>query len=276
MILLGCTTGAKIFNEGQTLVVFKNKDFKVKNHTDKVSFDHSTAFGVRGVDLHLKKAAGFSIGVNRHGLVAVNSNILATSDSPYDLITERIVIEAKTVDEAIEICEEEVEGNTEHQWCNMVIATPEQLVAIELTSSELATVQSNDYLVRTNHHLILKTNEAVIDADPDKERQNIEHSEIRFNEANRILKVTSDVEDIFSLLKSHREAAICRHGQSSIQDLSYTTVYSYLIAINIERSPKIVFNVAKGPPCQHTFVTFNLEFPLATKKNKLIKQYYPF
>ncbi|MFX1283357.1 MAG: carcinine hydrolase/isopenicillin-N N-acyltransferase family protein [Promethearchaeota archaeon] len=273
---MGCTTGAKFFNDGQTLVVFKNKDFKVKSHIDELSFDHSQAFGVRGVNLRNKTAAGFSIGVNQHGLVAVNSNILATSDSPYDLITERIVLEAKTVDEAIEICEQEVKRRIDYQWCNMVVATPEQLVAIELTSSELATTQSHDYLVRTNHHLILKTNEAIIEADPDKEKQNIEHSEIRFINTDRILKFASNVEDIFSLLKSHKEAAICRHGQSSSQDLSYTTVYSYLIVINIEKSPKIVFNVAKGPPCQHTFIRFNLEFPLTNEKTERIKQDYPF
>jgi len=256
--------------------VFKNKDFKVKSHTDELAFEHSHAFGVQGVNLRTKKTAGFSIGVNQHGLVAVNSNILATPDSPYDLITERIVLEAKTIDETVKICEREVKGRKDYQWCNMVVATPEQLVALELTSSELATAQSNDYLVRTNHHIILKTNEDIIDADPDKNRQNIEHSKIRFNNTNKILKVASDVKDIFSLLKSHHEAAICRHGQSSTQDLSYTTVYSYLITIHIEKSPKIVFNVAKGPPCQHRFVRFNIEFPLITEKCKQIKQYYPF
>ncbi len=273
---MGCTTGAKIFNDEQALVVFKNKDFKAKNHTDKLAFERYNAFGVRGVNLRIQKAAGFSIGVNQHHLVAVNSNILASPASPYDLITERIVLEAKTVDEAVEICEQEVQ-KTDYQWCNMVVGTPEQLVAIELTSSELATAQSNDYLVRTNHHVILKTNEEIIDADPEKERQNIEHSEIRYNETDRVLSTASDVKEIFSLLKSHHnEAAICRHGQSTIQDSSYTTVYSYLIAINIEKSPKIVFNVAKGSPCEHTFIRFNLEFPMTAGKYKQIIQYYPF
>ncbi|MHA2073151.1 MAG: carcinine hydrolase/isopenicillin-N N-acyltransferase family protein [Candidatus Hodarchaeales archaeon] len=272
---MGCTTGAKIFNDEQTLVVFKNKDFKVESHTDILSLEHSNVFGARGVDLHSNKVAGFSIGVNQHGLVAVNSNILATSDSPYDLITERIVLEAKTIDEAVEICEQEVQGSTDYQWCNMVVATPEQMVAIELTSSELATAQSNDYLVRTNHHLILKTNKAIIDADPDRERQNIEHSEIRFIDTDRRLKVASDVEEIFSLLKLHNQnAAICRHGLSSIQDLSFTTVYSYLIVINFERSPEIVFNVVKGPPCLHSFTSFNLEFPLTARMKKRIGQVY--
>ena len=200
---MGCTTGAKIFNDEQTLVVFKNKDFKVKSHRDELSFEHSNAFGVRGVNLRIKKAAGFSIGVNQYGLVAMNSNILATPDSPYDLITERIVSEAKTVDDAIEICKQEVQGRKKYQWCNMVVATPKQLVAIELTSSELATARSNDYLVRTNHHLILKTNEAIIEADPDKKNQNIINSEIRFSEADRILKVGTDVEDIFLLQNDH-------------------------------------------------------------------------
>ncbi|MFX0122205.1 MAG: carcinine hydrolase/isopenicillin-N N-acyltransferase family protein [Candidatus Hodarchaeota archaeon] len=271
-----CTTGAKIFNDGQSLIVFKNKDFRVKSHSDELSFNHSHAFGVRGVNLRIRKPAGFSIGVNQYGLVAVNSNILATLDSPYDLITERIVLEAKTVDEAVNICKQEVQGRIRYQWCNMVVATPKQLVAIELTSSEFATSQSNDYLVRTNHHLILKTNEAIIEADPDKEKQNIINSKIRLKEVDRVLKVASEVEDIFSLLKSHPEAAICRHGRSSIQDLSYTTVYSYLIVINIEKRLKIVFNVAKGPPCQHTFGRFNLNFPLTTEKEEQIKQYYPF
>lgn len=271
---MGCTTGAKIFEDEQILVVFKNKDFKVKNYIDKLSFEHSHAFGVRGQNLRIQRAAGFSIGTNQYGLVAVNSNILATSDSPYDLITERVVLEAKNTDEAIAICEQEIHTK-DYQWCNMVVATPQQLVAIELTSSEMATEQSKDYLIRTNHHLILQTDEAIIEADPDKERKNIEHSEIRFRKTNKFLKVASDVEDIVSFLRSHHNVGICRHGRSSFQDLSYTTVYSYLITIDFKKSPKILFNVAKGPPCRSRFVKFNLEFPLTSAKKRQIKQYYP-
>ncbi|UCG03998.1 MAG: hypothetical protein JSW11_08420 [Candidatus Heimdallarchaeota archaeon] len=272
---MGCTTGAKIFKDEQILVVFKNKDFRVKNHSDQLSFEHSHAFGVRGVNLRSKKAAGFSIGVNRHNLVAVNSNILATSDSPYDLLTERIILEAKAVEEAIDICKEEVHGRTDYQWCNMVIATPDQLIAIELTSSELASEQSDDYMVRTNHHLILETTEAIIKADPVKDRLNIDHSVYRFNESVKTLKDASNVEDIRFLLRSHNKAAICRHGLSSFQDHSYTTVYSYFILINFGKNPKIVFNVARGPPCQSSFIKFNLEFPLTSQNNEQVKRYYP-
>jgi len=271
---MGCTTGAKIFKDEQILVVFKNKDFKVKNYIDKLSFEHSHAFGVRGHNLHIQKAAGFSIGVNQYGLVAVNSNILATSDSPYDLITERIVLEAKSTDEAIAICEQEIQ-TMDYQWCNMVIATPQQLAAIELTSSEIATEQSKDYLVRTNHHLILKTNEAIIEADPDKERRNIEHSEIRLKKTEKFLKVSSDVEDIVPFLRSHHNVGICRHGRSIFQDLLYTTVYSYLIMIDFKKGLKIGFNVAKGPPCRSRFIKLNLEFPITLVKKRQIKQYYP-
>ena len=271
---MSCTTGAKIFQDEQILAVFKNKDFKVKNYIDKLSFEYSHAFGVRGQNLRTQEAAGFSIGVNQYGLVAVNSNILATSDSPYDLITERIVLEAKNTDEAITICEEEIRTK-DYQWCNMVIATPQQLAAIELTSSEIATEQSKDYLVRTNHHLILKTNEAIIEADHDKERSNIVHSEIRFRKTDKFLNVSSDVEDIVPFLRSHHKAGICRHGRSIFQDLSYTTVYSYLIMIDFKKGLKIGFNVAKGPPCRSRFVKLNLEFPITSLKKRQIKQYYP-
>lgn len=274
--LLGCTTGAKVFKDRQTLVVFKNKDFKERNHIDELFLEDYNAFGVRGVNLQIKKSTGLSIGVNQHGLVAVNSNILATPDSPYDLITERIVLEAKTIDEAVEICEREIRS-TNYQWCNMVVATPEQLIALEITSSEIATVRSRDYLVRTNHHLILDTNEILINVDPEKEWQNIEHSKIRYKNADRYLKHASDIQAIYSMLASHQEkGSICRHGTAYAQDLSYTSVYSYLIAINIEESPKIIFNVSKGPPCQNTYVKFNLEFPLTPKKNNLIKDSFPY
>lgn len=271
---MGCTTGAKIFKDEEILVVFKNKDFKVKNYIDKLALDHSHAFGVRGQNLQIQKVAGFSIGVNQYGLVVVNSNILATPDSPYDLITERVVLEAKNADEAIAICEQEIQ-TTDYQWCNMIVATPQQLVAIELTSSEMVTEVSNDYLVRTNHHLILKTDEAIIEADPDKERKNIEHSEIRFKKTHQFLKIASDVEDIVPFLRSHHNVGICRHGRSSFQDLSYTTVYSYLITIDFKKNLKIVLNVAKGPPCRSRYIKFNLEFPLISAKKRQIKQYYP-
>ncbi|MFW9997562.1 MAG: carcinine hydrolase/isopenicillin-N N-acyltransferase family protein [Candidatus Odinarchaeota archaeon] len=272
---MGCTVGAKII--GQTLLVFKNKDFKVESHSDKLSMEHSHAFGVYGVDLGTQQMAGFSIGVNHHGLAAVNTNVLTTRAQLYDLITERIVLEARTVDDAIEICEQEIQGPTRYQWCNMVVATPEELVAIELTSSDLATVRSSDYVVRTNHHLILKTADTIIDSDPDLDQHAISNSQIRYHNAEEVLKTTTSAEEIHSLLKSHhQEAAICRHGQNTIQDLSYNTVYGYLVTVRIDERSEINFDAVKGPPCMQPLTRLGLEFPLTYSRQKQINARYPW
>ncbi len=274
---MGCTTGAKILNDGHNIVVFKNKDFKVESYSDGLSMEHSHAFGVRGVNLKIQKMTGFSIGVNQYGLVAVNSNVLSTFDQLYDLITERIVLEARTVNDAIEICEQENQGSTKYQWCNMIIATPKQLAAIELTSSDLATAQSNDYLVRTNHHLILKTNETIMDSSPNIGHQQIKNSEIRYNTANNMLKKASEVQEVVSLLKKHHQkASICRHGRTAIPDLSFKTVYSYLVIIKMEKHPRIIFNVVKGPPCIQSYTSIEMKFPSTEERQKQIRTNYPF
>ncbi|MHA2246142.1 MAG: carcinine hydrolase/isopenicillin-N N-acyltransferase family protein [Candidatus Hodarchaeales archaeon] len=274
---MGCTTGAKILDDGRLIIAFKNKDFKVESYSDSLCLEHSHSFGVRGVNLANQKKAGFSIGVNQYGLVAVNSNILATSDQPYDLITKRVVLEAKTVNDAVKICEQEIQGTTKYQWCNMVIATPKQLVAVELTSSDLGTIRSNDCLVRTNHHLVLNTNDAIINSNPSKGHQKIKNSEIRYNKAEKMLRAASDVQGVHSILKSHQQdASICRHGYPTVQDLSFTTVYSYLVTVYVGKRPKIFFDVVKGPPCLHSFTRLELEFPLTTGIEKQIRESYSF
>jgi hypothetical protein len=273
---MGCTTGAKILDNGRTVIVFKNKDFKVISHSDKISMEHTHAFGVRGVDLGTQKIAGFSIGVNEYGLVAVNSNILSTSDPPYDLLTERIVLEARTIEEAINICEHEIQEARNYQWCNMVIATPKQLAAIEMKSSDLAIARSSDFLVRTNHHLILNTIEEVLNSDPNKGLREIKNSEIRYKKAEKMLDDVSDVDEIPSLLRFHQEeASICRHGQNTVEDLGFTTVYSYIATIQIEKHPQINFDVIKGPPCMSSLTRFKLEFPLNDSIRQQIISRYP-
>ncbi|MHA2295030.1 MAG: carcinine hydrolase/isopenicillin-N N-acyltransferase family protein [Candidatus Hodarchaeales archaeon] len=273
---MGCTTGAKILDDGK-LVVFKNKDFRFGNHSDSLSMEHSHAFGVRGVNLGNQEMAGLSIGINHHGLVAVNSNVLATSDLPYDLITERIVLEARTVDDAIKICEKEVQETTKYQWCNMVIATPKQIVAIETTSRDMTSTSSNDYMVRTNHQLLLNTNDDIIAANPKNGHQKIKNSEIRYNDAKRVLEDASQVEDILSLLESHdQEAAICRHGQITTQDLSFNTVYSYIVTVQVKSQFKIFFDVVKGSPCKKAYTRLELHFPLEATNREQIHANYPF
>lgn len=272
---MGCTTGAKIFDNGQTVIVFKNKDFEVESHSDRLAMEQPHAFGVRGADVDTYELAGLSIGVNQHGLVAVNSHVLSTPDEPYDLVTERIVLEAKTVDEAIAICEEESQGDTSYQWCNMVVATPEQLAAIELTSSELATARSSGHLVRTNHHhLLLNTADAVVS---DRGQQALENSEKRSEWTKKMLENASGAEEILTLLKSHDQgAAICRHGQATVQDLSFTTVYSYLVTVHVEKRPRIFLDVVKGPPCELSSTRLELAFPLTNHLQKKIHGKYPF
>jgi hypothetical protein len=273
---MGCTTGAKILNNGRTVVIFKNKDFKVISHSDIISMEHTHTFGVRGVDLGTQKIAGFSIGVNQYGLVAVNSNVLSTSDPPYDLVTERIILKARTIDEAIKICENEIQGARNYQWCNMVIATTKELAAIELKSSDLAIARSSDFLVRTNHHLILNTTEEVLNSDPNKGLREIKNSEIRYKSAETMLKDASGVNEILSLLKFHQqEASICRHGQNTVQDIGFTTVYSYIVTIQMEKHPQIYFDVVKGPPCMNSFTQFKLEFPVTDRIQHQIYSRYP-
>ncbi|UCE12572.1 MAG: hypothetical protein JSV04_10295 [Candidatus Heimdallarchaeota archaeon] len=266
---MGCTTGAKILNYDK-VVIFKNKDFQVESHSDGLLLEHSHAFGVRGVNLHNLEMGGVSIGVNQYGLAAVNSNILSTTDTPYDLLTERIILESKTIADAIEICENEFQKSMKYQWCNMVIASPEELAAIELTSSDLSVDRSQDHLVRTNHHILLNTNEVIGNS-------KLNDSRIRYNYTKDLLKAALlNENDIISLLKSHNpEAPICRHGQSTMKNSSFTTVYSYIVTIQVDNLPNVVFDVIKGPPCKQNYTKLEISFPLSAKERKHLQLNYP-
>lgn len=273
---MGCTVGAKILENENALIVFKNKDFQVKSYSDQLSLEHSHAFGVRGVDLSSKNLSGFSIGFNKYGLVAVNTNVLTTSDYPYDLITERIVLESKTIEDAIKICEQEVKGSKSYQWCNMVVATPKKLVAIELTSSSISSIKSDDCLVRTNHHLLLNTDGILIESNPKIGHQKIKNSKIRYKDAKEMLELSTNLKDVQALLQSHnQEAAICRHGQKTVQDLSFNTVYSYTISIPFKNHSEVIFEVIKGPPCQHYSKRLEIQFPLHNKEKEFLYTDYP-
>jgi hypothetical protein len=271
---MGCTTGAIILDKSQTMIAFKNKDHNTRNFKDKIFLDHENAFGVCGLDLQNEKASGFSIGVNKYGLVALNSHVLTTLDPTYDLITQNIVFEAKNVDEAIEICKREIKESKKYQWCNMVIATNKELAAIELATPNIAVDRSRTSIVRTNHHLMLNSDNSIIDYFGE---QSLKNSKIRYNDAAKILSKASDKMEIESLLKSHNQSgAICRHGNDNVQDVSCSTVYSYLVTIQMKTKPQIVFEVIKGSPCSQSYRELEIDFPLNINTRPRIQKNYPF
>lgn len=274
---MGCTTGAKILDYGRRLFVFKNKDFEVNSYSDGLALEQSHAFGIRGMNLETQQSEGFSIGANQSGLVVVNSNVLTTNDPPYDLVTEKIVLEANTVDEAIAICEQEISESSKWQSCNMIVASLNQLAAIELTATDLAITQTNDYVIRTNHHQKLNTNEKIMTSNPKNGINEIKNSKSRLNQAENYLKEITEAEEVVTLLRTHHEeASICRHGKLISPDLALTTVYSYIVRVYMEHKPRIFFDVVKGPPCMQAYTSFELKFPSTEYSCKSILTKYPF
>ncbi len=270
---MGCTTGAKLFKKSNTLIAFKNKDFEIKTHKDKLILDHKDNFGVGGLNFDNNKPSGFSIGINKHGLVAVNSHVLTKSDPSYDLLTERIVLEAKTIDEAIDICKKEINNAQKYQWCNMVISTPEELAAIELAPPNIGIDRSSDFIVRTNHQLTLNSNEPIIKSFGKK---HLLDSIIRYEYTKKKLESCSSKQEIVSTLMSHnKNGPICRHGTKSFQKRSYFTVYSYIVIVQRNTNLSITWDVVKGPPCLNSYQNIDIDFPLDEKKRNYIQGLYP-
>ncbi|MFX0126338.1 MAG: hypothetical protein ACFFAE_22140, partial [Candidatus Hodarchaeota archaeon] len=113
-------------------------------------------------------------------------------------------------------------------------------------------------------------------SDSKSRHQRIKNSKIRYKDAKGMLKSTSGLMEIQPLIRSHnQEAAICRHGKKTIQDLSFTTVYSYIVSIPIKNHSEVFFEVIKGPPCMYPSSSMKVKFPLSEKEKEFLNTNYP-
>ena len=231
-----CTTGAKIFRAGHEFVLFKNRDFTRDIFNDRIELTDSH-FGVRGLatwdgtDPTKDVFSGYSIGFNRH-LACCDSNVKTIKNGQnYDELVQAVVEHCTTVDEAIQGVQDLVHKNT-YCWANMIVASVNEVAAIEVREQEIAVQRHLVYITRANHHIYLG-------ATPDDD--DTLTTAWRYETADSLLARSTSLDDIFTILQARhpqKDYGICNSGM-------YTTVYSYVLRWH---DGAVDFYVLQGAP----------------------------
>lgn len=233
-----CTTGAKVFVPGREFVLFKNRDFK-RGHFDDVISITERSFGVLGLetwdglDPANDRFSGFSIGSNM-GLACCDSNVKTIENGVnYDRLVQAVVDNCSTVDEAVQKVQTLVASDS-YCWANLIVATPDEVAAIEVRDGKIGIERSAIAVARANHHICLGAN-------PDDD--DTVTTAIRYKLALDGLNNAKQLTDFFELLRTHalgHNYGICNHGL-------YETVYSYVLHW---RDGRVMFYVYQGHPCE--------------------------
>jgi hypothetical protein len=275
----GCTIGAK--RHGMRYFLFKNKDLPYVDFKDSAVFDDEI-FAIAGIDTNAEEREGVSIGVNRWGLAACSATVLATEDSNYDVLVERILRESHDLASAHAIVQEDIEDEVEYQSCNIVLVSASELGVLEVGPGICELERDPVMLCRTNHHLLLPTTEEVKRAPLELRgvAGPLSASHKRRLTAQNLLASANVTQDFITLLSTHSELrgydSICRHRDAPVEGAEFLgqTVYSYVLEMMVLNSTvDIALHIARGVPCSSSYRTFALRFddPLDKKQALLAK-----
>ena len=266
-VIMPCTIGAKRI--GNRFLLFKNRDLIYPDFKDNLIFDNSV-FAITGIKIGTGEPAGFSLGLNHYGLAACNANVLATEDIAYDVLLEKIIREADNIDKAYKIVNDAIQRGERYQWTNFILATPDEVAAIEIGYDICELEKDPTQMLRTNHHLKLPTIEIVKNASVEQREAGGKWpaSRTRRQKAAGILQSAKTLGDIIDLLSSHSESrgydSICRHRKDEPKSDPFhgETVYSYILEVDWEESERVDFRiyVARGNPCSNAFKEFQIDF----------------
>ena len=233
-----CTIGVLRFDDG-SYGLFKNKDFGRPSFDDQIVLSPSV-FGVAGLatwagdDASLDESSGFSIGANQDGLLCCDANVKTVADhANYDDLVEIALRDGTDFVSAVEAVADAVARQPYH-WGNLVLIDRDLSGAIEVRGARIEVTLNDGPTVRTNHHIALG---ATTDDD------NTSTSQPRLATALRLVEDADSVDDLYDLLRSHREdgaGGICAHG-------THQTVYSYVLHHHAAGTD---LSVTRGSPCE--------------------------
>jgi hypothetical protein len=150
----------------------------------------------------------------------------------YDRLVQAVVENAETADEAIRQVRGMVEQGV-YCWANMLVATADEVAAIEVRDGRIAVERSPRFVARSNHHICFGAN-----TDDD----DVTETAVRYELACEGMRKAARLDDVFTLTRMHApglDYGICRHG-------TLETVYSYVVHW---RDGQITFYVHQGHPC---------------------------
>jgi len=267
--------GAVLLPDVKKTLLFKNRDLRSANYKDEIFYDVD-CFGVRGIDVFTDNVAGLAVGVNRHGLAAANTHVRNTEDPSYHLLTEQILMFAKDAEDGLALVVEHLKQGRKYQWGNVVLADSNSTLVIEIAGAEHSMEWSQRKVLRTSHHIMLDTEDAIRAQMGDS--QIYEASVKRVERGYDLMRGVSTKNDVFNLLKDHGEAqgqsSLCRHVDPT-GDLM--TAMSYVVEVDYSSEsgkPKIVFHVANGNPCSTEYRSIPLIFPADDEIMKRAAQMY--
>lgn len=276
----GCTAGAKII--GDRYYLLKNRDLIWGGFRDTLVFENDVFF-VTGINIGDGEFGGASFGFNRAGLAACNTTVLITPHKPYDLLLERILRETKSIEDAFDLVQKDLEGGERYQWCNFILSSPEGVGAIEIGDGVAVLEQDPTIITRTNHHLILPTADILRRASLAEREAGgpLNTSQKRRQEAAKILSGATSMMDMTQLLCTHSESrgfdSICRHLSSNPRTEPYRgeTVYSYIAEVSGIDSDTLEFriNVTPGNPCTGMFKELVIDFDSPESKFNVLNDY---
>lgn len=254
--------GAVILPEENRTLLFKNRDLNIEEHRDELFYDVDS-FGVRGIDAVSGKVTGLAIGVNRHGLAVANTHVLDTEDPTCHILTEQILMFAKDAEDGLKLVVDHLQKGRKYQWSNLILADRDSMLAIEIAGSEHSMEWSQRKVLRTSHHIMLDTEDALRAERGDSEIY--EASVKRVERGYDLLRQSNNMREVFALLKDHGDelgqSSLCRHPDVTGK---LATTMSYVVEVehNTESGkPRVVFHVANGNPCQSNFRAIPLVFP---------------
>ncbi|MHA2004755.1 MAG: carcinine hydrolase/isopenicillin-N N-acyltransferase family protein, partial [Candidatus Thorarchaeota archaeon] len=263
--------------------MLKNRDLVYPDFKDHAVFDEAI-FAVTGVHIGSGVPMGVSIGVNRWGLSVCSSTVQANSETAYDLLLEKVLRECKTIDEAVMLVNSDLESGNRYQWSNFILATPEEVGAIEIGDGVMEIEKLPEMVTRANHHLKLPTVEVLKAASPEEREAGgpIHDSQHRRQIASKMLETAVSIGDMMEIVCTHSESrgynSICRHRASDPDNpLLGETSYSYILEVLGTNSKEfdIRIHVARGNPCSNTFQEIEVDFELPLSDKQALVQAFP-
>lgn len=276
----GCTAGAKII--GDRYYLLKNRDLIWGGFRDSIVFEGDVFF-ITGVNVGDGEPCGASFGFNRFGLAGCNTTVLVTQHMAYDSLLERILRETKTIEDAFDLVNSDLNDGNRYQWCNFILASPTGVGVIEIGDGVAVLERDPRIITRTNHHLILPTADILRHASLAEREAGgpLTTSQQRRQEAAKLLEEATSSMDMTQLLSTHKEGrgfdSICRHRSSNPRENPYLgeTVYSYIAEVSDLDTDSFEFRikVAAGNPCSGTYDEFVIDFDSPESKYHLMTNY---
>lgn len=231
------------------MALFKNKDFAARQFSDRVTMTPQI-FGCEGLETFAENDAkmvfsGLSVGANAHGLMATVNHVKITDPTyqNYDRLTELVLKNADSIDQAIAIVEQELTKDA-YWWGNLIIADQSGCAVIEVRGQDCHITKDHDRLFRTNHQPLFGEH-----ASPD----DLPCSAKRYVASKARLPEVRSLNDLKDMLSAHDDdgTGICNHS------VPLTTVYSYILIWHVG---KLTLYIANGLPCEAPWVVLSPPF----------------